>query len=225
VNYRYGKNRELLRVQDGRITEMRKDKMHNKKKFINAVCILFSLCFIGCINKKTQTAEYENAETNNAQEIELHSEGNELQDDETDDFQGEYVFSSYDSLEYKNIDDIGKYVDLDETTYIRMIRISKGRYILETNYWFIENPWIVKKFEYPNEWYNEGNYNERFKDRFGQISADSMYYAKVVNFFYTETGIVLYCIERNHEGEKGYEEEKIEFYLYFNKKIMKNSHI
>jgi len=52
--------------------------MHNKKQFINAVCILFSLCFIGCINKKTQTVELEKAETNNAQEIELHSEGNEF---------------------------------------------------------------------------------------------------------------------------------------------------
>jgi len=90
------------------------------KKFINAVCILFSLCFIGCMNKKIQTAELENAEISNTQLIELHSESNELQDYETDNFEGEYVFSSFDSLEYKNIDDVGKYVDLDETTYIRM---------------------------------------------------------------------------------------------------------
>ena len=70
--------------------------MHNKKQFINAVCILFSLCFIGCINKKTQTAEFENTETNNTQDIELHTEINELQDDETDNFEGEYIFSPQD---------------------------------------------------------------------------------------------------------------------------------
>ena len=70
--------------------------MHNKRQFINAVCILFSLCFIGCINKKAQTAELEKAEASNAQKIELHSESNELQDDETDTFQGEYIFSLQD---------------------------------------------------------------------------------------------------------------------------------
>jgi hypothetical protein len=68
--------------------------MYNKRQFINAVCILFSLCFISCINKKTQTSELEKAEINNTQEIELHSESNELQDDETDNLEGEYVFSS-----------------------------------------------------------------------------------------------------------------------------------
>jgi hypothetical protein len=200
------------------LSMIRKDKMHNKKQFINAVCILFSLCFIGCVNKKTQTAEFENAETNNAQEIELHSEGNELQDDETDDFQGEYFFSSYDSLEYENIDDVGKYIDLDETIYIKMIRIGEGRYIAESNYWLIKYGLEGRKIEYPNEWYYEFNYDERFKDRFGQISADGMYHALVVNLFYTGIGIVLYCEERNHEYEKGYEKEEIKYYLYFNKK-------
>jgi hypothetical protein len=197
--------------------------MQNKKQFINILCILFSLCFIGCINKKTQTAEFENAETNNTQEIELYSESNELQDDETDNFQGEYIFSSFDSLEYKNIniDDVGKYIDLDETTYIKMIRISKGRYIAESNYWLIEESLKGDVFEYPDERWNENNFNERFKDRFGQISADGMYHVKVVNFFYTGKGIVLYCYERIYEAEKGFEKEEIKYYLYFNKKIMR----
>jgi len=73
-------------------------------------------------------------------------------------------------------------------------------------------------FEYPNEFYNKRNLNERFKDRFAQIAADGMYNATIVNFFYTGTGIVLYCNLRKHEGEEGYEEERIKYYLYFNKK-------
>jgi len=129
--------------------------MHNKKQFINAVCILFSCCFIGCINKKTQTAVLEKAEVNNTQEIELHSESNELQDDETDNFQGEYIFSSYDSLEYKNIDDVGKYIDLDETIYIRMTRISKGKYNVESNYWVIEDPLVCLLIKKDNESHSE----------------------------------------------------------------------
>jgi hypothetical protein len=191
--------------------------MHNKKQFINAVCILFCLCFIGCINKKTQTVEFENTETNNTQEIELHSESNELQDDETDNFEGEYIFSSYDSLEYKNIDDVGKYIDLDETTYIKMIRISKGRYNAETNYWLIEDVLKGTTIEYPDEWGNQFNYDERFKDRFYQIAAESMHSATFVNFFFTGTEIVLYCVDWNKVDDPP-NEEKIKYYLYFNKK-------
>jgi hypothetical protein len=197
--------------------------MHNKRQFINAVCILFSLCFIGCINKKTQTAELENAETNNTQEIELHSEGNELQDDEIDTFQGEYFFSSYDSLEYKNIDDVGKYIDLDETIYIKMIRISEGRYTAESNYWLIEDGLKGMTIKYPNEFYNEFNFNERFKDVFYQIAAESMHSGTYVNFYYTGTEIVLYCIEwdnRNKVDDPN--EERVSYYLYFNKKNNKN---
>jgi hypothetical protein len=195
-------------------------KMHNKRQFINAVCILFSLCFIGCINKKTQTAEFENAEINNTQEIELHSENNELQEDETDTFQGEYFFSSYDSLEYKNIDDVGKYIELDETTYIRMTRKSKGRYILESNYWVISEYLMkAREIEYPNEFFNRFNYNERFKDKFYQIAADGSHSGTYVDFFFTGTEIVLYCIEwdnRNKVDDPN--EEKVKYYMYFNKK-------
>jgi len=192
--------------------------MQNKKQFINAVCILFSLCFIGCINKKTQTAELENTEINNAQEIELHSENNELQEDETDNFEGEYIFSSYDSLEYKNIDDVGKYVDLDETIYIRYKKTSKGKYIPETNYWLIKDALMkTGEIKYPEEFYNERNYNERFKDRFYQIAADGPHGGLYVDFFFTGTGIVLHCIETAHENEKGYEKEVIKYYLYFKK--------
>jgi len=36
--------------------------MRNKKQLINVAVILFSFCFISCINKKPQTAEFENAE-------------------------------------------------------------------------------------------------------------------------------------------------------------------
>jgi hypothetical protein len=193
--------------------------MHNKRQFINAVCILFSLCFIGCINKKTQTAELEKAEVSNTQEIELHSESNELQEDETDNFQGEYIFSSYDSLEYKNIDDVGKYVELDETTYIRMIRKSKGIYVAESNYWFIEERVKGIVFKYPDELRNQFNYDERFKDRFYQYTADGMHGGIYVDFFYTGTGIVLHCIEWNNRNEvDDPNEERVKYYLYFNKK-------
>jgi len=193
--------------------------MQNKRQFINAVCILFSFCFIGCINKKTQTAEFENTETNNAQEIELHSESNELQDDETDNFEGEYIFSSYDSLEYKNIDDVGKYIDLDETTYIRYKKISKGKYNAETNYWLIEDGLRGRVIKYPYEWLNEFNYDERFKDRFSQIAADGPYGGIYVDFFFTGTGIVLHCVEwNNRKIVDDPNEERIDFYLYFDKK-------
>jgi hypothetical protein len=193
--------------------------MHNKKQFINAVCILFSFCFIGCINKKTQAAELENAEVSNTQEIELHSESDELQDDETDTFQGEYIFSSYDSLKYKNIDDVGKYIELDETTYIKITRISKGRYNAESNYWVIEDLLEGMDFEYPNEFYNERNFNKRFKDRFAQIAADGPYSGIYIDFFYTGTGIVLHCIEWNNDKiVDDPNEERIDFYLYFDKK-------
>jgi hypothetical protein len=41
--------------------------MYDKRQFINVLCILFCFCFICCINKKTQTAELENAEQSNDQ--------------------------------------------------------------------------------------------------------------------------------------------------------------
>jgi len=192
--------------------------MHSKRQIINVACMLFIFCFISCTHKKTQTAGYENAEINNAQEIEQHSESNELQDNEADNFQGEYIFSSIDSLEYKNIDDVGKYIELDETTYIRYTRISKGRYIAETNYWLIEDGLEGTVVKYPNEFYIHYNDDKRFKDMFDQIPAESMHNGILVNFFYTGTGIALYCNKWYHMDEVGYEEERISYYMYFNKK-------
>jgi len=99
-----------------------------------------------------------------------------------------------------------------------MIRISKGRYIAESNYWLIRNGLEGRVFEYPNERLKKNNSNKRFKDRFGQIAADGSISGIYVDIFYTETGIVLYCIEwDNYKVVDDPEEEEIKFYLYFDK--------
>ena len=41
--------------------------MSNQKEYFFYYVQFFSLCFIGCINKKTQTAELEKVEVNNTQ--------------------------------------------------------------------------------------------------------------------------------------------------------------
>jgi hypothetical protein len=112
--------------------------MHNKKQLINVICILFCFCITGCKIKKTQTAEIERNDAGKTEEIENRSESNEFQDDETDNFGGEYIFSSIEILEYQNID-LEKYTELDETIYIKMIKISNGKYNVETNCWLIED--------------------------------------------------------------------------------------
>jgi hypothetical protein len=203
--------------------------MHNTKQFFNVLCILFSFCFISCINKKTQTTEFENAEINNTrindtgktEEIERNSEGNELQDNETDIFQGDYIFSSIEILECENKDS-GKYTELDETAYIRMIKINKRyrqwEYKVETNCWFLENLLRNDVIEYPNitdDW-NKFNYNERFDNRFYQYAAEGFDSGIYIDFFYTGTGIVLHYIKWDREYEE--DSEKIDCYIYFDKK-------
>jgi hypothetical protein len=209
--------------------------MRNAKQFFNVVCIVFSFCFIGCINEKTQTAGFENAEINNThindtvktEEIERNSEGNELQDNETDIFQGDYIFSSIEILECENKDS-GKYTELDETAYIRIIRIIKGRYNMESNCWFIENQLrdhvdvsqsrgMRGIIEYPDisSDLNKFNFNKRFDYRFYQFAAEGYDSGTYIDFFYTGTGIVLHYIKWDREYEE--DSEKIDCYIYFDK--------
>jgi hypothetical protein len=190
--------------------------MRNKKLFFYIVCILFCFCYIGCKFKQTQTAVIEKNDTGEAKEIENHTEINEFQVKETDNFGGEYIFSSIEILEYENID-LEKYTNLDETIYIRMVRISKGEYNVETNCWLLENV-RGRTIEYPNKFFYEMNFDERFHNKFYQDAAAGMYSGHQTDFFYTGTGIVLYYHRFNHEDEKGYERENIEYYIFFNKK-------
>jgi hypothetical protein len=195
--------------------------MCNKKLFINIVYILFCFCIIGCKFKQTQIAEIEKNDAGKTEKIESHSENNEFKDYETDNFGGEYIFSSVEILEYQNID-LEKYTELNETMYIKMIKISNGKYNVETNCWLLEECRLGGRegvIEYPQKYdWNKFNFNERFDNRFYQSAADGPYSGIYIDFYYTGIGIVLNYIEWDHDNEKGYDKERIECYIYFNKK-------
>jgi len=201
--------------------------MKRTKQLINVVLIIFCVCFISCKDKKTNATE-SLIETVNSEHITDNVKTEETEQDaswnnEPDNFQGVYVFSKTEVLEYKNID-ISEYTDFDETfdetAYIRMKRTGEGKYDLDTNVGFILVCYpdgINDMIEYPSERWNRFNSNKIFHDRFFQIAADGPTGGVYVDFFYTGTEIVLDYLKWDHKNEEGYEEERIGCYIYFSK--------